>query len=232
MNNVMNPVTPTCKAKRQEIQIDPNYLQKMQPGLNYGTGQKSLNISKDVGGGSMIRIMDVSKDMPEYPTIGMDFAMIQSGDTVEVVIQNNPPDSFNGDYRGVRTAMDQHPIHLHGHRFWVLGQGSGMWDPKNVTMVGALNLEDPPYRDTVTLFKDGYAVIRFVAENPGIWPFHCHILWHHIMGMGFYMIESVDKWTKQPKGFPKCPKKCLFNTNPFTKDWVDNRYGYSGYQLP
>eukprot|EP00798_Chlamydomonas_sp_ICE-L_P020706 gene20706-27512_t len=264
INNVMNPASPSCAAKRHEIQKDPHYLQKMQPGLNYGTGQKSLNISKDLGGGSFIstaynkeaellldwsflgplclllfsfqgwlvrlgemacpvRIKDVSKDMPEYPTIGMAFAMIQSGDTVEVVIQNNPADSFNGDYRGVRTAMEQHPIHLHGHRFWVLGHGSGVWDPENETMVGALNLEDPPYRDSVTLFKDGYVVIRFVAENPGIWPFHCHILWHHIMGQGFNFVESVDKWTKQPKGFPKCPKKCLYNTNPFTKDWVDSR---------
>jgi hypothetical protein len=29
----------------------------------------------------------------------------------------------------------------------------------------------------------GYVVLRFRAENEGIWVFHCHILWHHAGGM-------------------------------------------------
>ena len=37
--------------------------------------------------------------------------------------QNNAANAFNGDYRNssvgtTRTAQEQHPFHLHGHRFW------------------------------------------------------------------------------------------------------------------
>jgi hypothetical protein len=29
----------------------------------------------------------------------------------------------------------------------------------------------------------GYVVIRFLADNAGIWTLHCHILWHQGSGM-------------------------------------------------
>lgn len=32
----------------------------------------------------------------------------------------------------------------------------------------------PPY---------GYVVIRFLADNEGIWALHCHIMWHQASGM-------------------------------------------------
>jgi Multicopper oxidase len=34
-----------------------------------------------------------------------------------------------------------------------------------------------------TLKPCGFTVIRFVANNPGAWFFHCHIDWHLVMGM-------------------------------------------------
>lgn len=36
----------------------------------------------------------------------------------------------------------------------------------------------------------GYLVYRFVADNPGVWAFHCHIDWH--LGAGFFatMVEA------------------------------------------
>lgn len=39
------------------------------------------------------------------------------------------------------------------------------------------------YRDTVMVPYRGYAVLRFRAENPGVWVFHCHTLWHMVSGM-------------------------------------------------
>ena len=31
-------------------------------------------------------------------------------------------------------------------------------------------------------------------------------------------------WTRQPANFPKCPKECLYNTAPFTPDYIHSRY--------
>jgi FtsP/CotA-like multicopper oxidase with cupredoxin domain len=63
-----------------------------------------------------------------------------------------------------------HPMHLHGHAFRVL----------------RLNGQPTRYRewrDTVILDPNGSAEIAFVADNPGIWMFHCHILQHQQGGM-------------------------------------------------
>jgi FtsP/CotA-like multicopper oxidase with cupredoxin domain len=68
------------------------------------------------------------------------------------------------------TGMD-HPFHLHGHSFYVLGKP------------GALNLDDPPLKDTVNVPSKGGLVIQWKADNPGKWFFHCHIEWHLATGM-------------------------------------------------
>ncbi len=68
-----------------------------------------------------------------------------------------------------RTAFE-HPIHLHGHSFRVISR----------------NGEDEPYRpfrDTVLLGIDETIEIAFVADNPGQWMFHCHVLEHQGSGM-------------------------------------------------
>ncbi|CAG8634644.1 14322_t:CDS:2, partial [Racocetra persica] len=38
-----------------------------------------------------------------------------------------------------------------------------------------LNTIDPIERDTTTIPADGWTILRFVADNPGVWGFHCHI---------------------------------------------------------
>jgi FtsP/CotA-like multicopper oxidase with cupredoxin domain len=64
----------------------------------------------------------------------------------------------------------EHPIHLHGHTFRVLTR-NGKPDP------------DRPWQDTVLLTVDGEVEIAFVADNPGDWMLHCHILEHQKSGM-------------------------------------------------
>jgi FtsP/CotA-like multicopper oxidase with cupredoxin domain len=68
------------------------------------------------------------------------------------------------------TGMD-HPFHLHGHSFHVLGRP------------GALNLTDPVRKDTINVPSKGEVVIEWLANNPGRWFFHCHIEWHLAAGM-------------------------------------------------
>ncbi len=63
-----------------------------------------------------------------------------------------------------------HPMHLHGHAFRVLARDGvparyGEW------------------RDTVLIPPRGSADVAFVADNPGDWMFHCHVLEHQAAGM-------------------------------------------------
>ena len=37
---------------------------------------------------------------------------------------------------------------------------------------------------------DGYMVLRFAADNPGVWLFHCHIEWHVDQGLIATMVEA------------------------------------------
>jgi iron transport multicopper oxidase len=45
-------------------------------------------------------------------------------------------------------------------------------------------------RDTFVLKPNGYMVLRFQANNPGVWLFHCHIEWHMDQGLIATMVEA------------------------------------------
>jgi FtsP/CotA-like multicopper oxidase with cupredoxin domain len=61
----------------------------------------------------------------------------------------------------------QHGMHLHGHHFRQIGTD------------GQLG----PLRDTVLMNRDETVEIAFVADNPGNWLLHCHMLEHSAGGM-------------------------------------------------
>ena len=63
-----------------------------------------------------------------------------------------------------------HPMHLHGHSFRVVTRNG------KPTRYRA-------WRDTVLIPPRERAEIAFVADNPGDWMFHCHILDHQDGGM-------------------------------------------------
>ena len=67
-----------------------------------------------------------------------------------------------------------HPIHLHGHDFYVLGQKeSATFDNSSIA---ELTFNNPPRRDVAFLPNRGYMVIAFPTDNPGAWLMHCHIV--------------------------------------------------------
>lgn len=82
-----------------------------------------------------------------------------------------------------------HPIHLHGHDFWVLAQGTGTY----ASAAPVLQLTDSPRRDVVTMPASGYVVIAFITDNPGAWLMHCHIGWHTSEGFALQMVERMDE---------------------------------------
>jgi FtsP/CotA-like multicopper oxidase with cupredoxin domain len=63
-----------------------------------------------------------------------------------------------------------HPIHLHGHVFRVVSRNG---QPTSRSESGDTVLVDPRSR----------VEIAFVADNPGDWMLHCHVLEHQATGM-------------------------------------------------
>lgn len=81
---------------------------------------------------------------------------IKRGKTVAIAIEN-------------ATAW-QHAMHLHGHHVRTVAEGDRPVD-------------DPAWRDTVLVEPRGVMKIAFVADNPGKWMLHCHMLEHQETGM-------------------------------------------------
>ncbi|KAL8790922.1 MAG: hypothetical protein Q9213_000347 [Squamulea squamosa] len=81
-----------------------------------------------------------------------------------------------------------HPIHLHGHDFWILAQATGPWDGTT----DSFTTINPPRRDTATLPAQGHLAIAFRLDNPGTWLLHCHIVWHASQGLALEIVESEE----------------------------------------
>jgi FtsP/CotA-like multicopper oxidase with cupredoxin domain len=78
--------------------------------------------------------------------------------------------------RIVNLGMDHHPMHIHGHQFYVTGTEGGRIrttavEPANTVLVGVAQARD----------------VEFVANNPGDWHFHCHLP-HHMMNQMVSMV--------------------------------------------
>ena len=84
-----------------------------------------------------------------------------------------------------------HPFHLHGHHVWIIAQGKSNDGVYNQSII--YNLNNPIYRDTFTVNPYSYIVIRFKANNPGIWMMHCHNDWHLQLRMALLFIESYQE---------------------------------------
>lgn len=122
--------------------------------------------------------------------------------TVDIILQNANALAAN--------TSEIHPWHLHGHDFWVLGYGEGKFTKGDEAN---FNLKNPPLRNTVVIFPYGWTALRFVADNPGAWAFHCHIEPHLHMGMGVVLSLAVDK----VKGIPTDALACGHTADMFLK---------------
>ncbi|MDO7906763.1 multicopper oxidase family protein [Paenibacillus sp. JX-17] len=93
------------------------------------------------------------KAFPDVPPI-----TVKEGDRVKVKMVN-------------QSQNDDHPMHLHGHTFQVL-------ERNGVPSSGA-----PIMKDTVDLQPGEEVTVAFLADNPGYWMYHCHVLSHASKGM-------------------------------------------------
>ncbi|XP_066359985.1 laccase-23-like isoform X2 [Miscanthus floridulus] len=104
-------------------------------------------------------------------------------------------------------AAENHPIHLHGYDFYILAEGFGNFDA--ATDTAKFNLDDPPMRNTVGVPVNGWAVIRFVADNPGGWLMHCHLDVHITWGLAMaFLVEDgvgeLESLEAPPADLPVC----------------------------
>lgn len=119
--------------------------------------------------------------------------VLQHNEVVEIVLNNMDP--------------GKHPFHLHGHNFQVVARSTGtededepqIYDPENSPPFP----EIPVSRDTVLVNPNGYVVIRFKADNPGVWFFHCHVDWHLEQGLAITLVEAPLELQLQALLLPK-----------------------------
>ncbi|KAH8791165.1 Cupredoxin [Hyaloscypha finlandica] len=83
-----------------------------------------------------------------------------------------------------------HPIHLHGHNFFVLAAGAP--GDGNFPDGALTNPKNPQRRDVQVVAPNSYIVIQLTADNPGAWPLHCHIAWHVSAGLFLTVLERPD----------------------------------------
>lgn len=96
-------------------------------------------------------------DLPESvltPEFGTRVLVLEYGASVEMVLQGTNV-----------LASDNHPMHLHGYSFYVVGWGFGNFDPEKDR--AGYNLVDPAQETTVGIPNNGWVAIRFKADNPG-----------------------------------------------------------------
>lgn len=142
----------------------------------------------------MVGLLIVHPAKPHEPVVDRDFVLIAQG--FQLRPNTTVPDTlamewnfltFNGRSGPLTTpllcklgervrirfldfsVMDHHPLHMHGHTFWITGTEGGRlpesaWYPSNNVLVGVAQVRE----------------VEFIANNPGDWAVHCH-MFHHMM---------------------------------------------------
>jgi len=152
--------------------------------LNFTSGQVfqwTINSSSLVLDWKNPTMMHIFNDESLFPTpfnvvpIGHSSAPSSTPEWAVLIIQD------------VGTIKLAHPIHLHGHDFWVVAQvPSAKWDGTT----SSFQTTNPPRRDVATLPGGGYLALAFLLDNPGAWLVHCHIAWHASQGLSLEFVED------------------------------------------
>ncbi|KAF7820365.1 laccase-15-like [Senna tora] len=129
-------------------------------------------------------------DLPsvlETPSVGTEVKVLEYDSSVEIVLQGT--NVFAGT---------EHPMHLHGQSFYVVGWGFGNFDRDKDPL--NYNLVDPPHQNTIAIPKNGWVTIRFRAENP-----ERHVTWG--MAMTFIVKNGnnpEEQMLPPPPDMPPC----------------------------
>lgn len=125
-----------------------------------------------------------------------------------------------------------HPFHIHGFTPQVVGVGfptydtsgpiletnndidnfggvivNGQWANASWANGNYPNYLGPqaPFKDTYMVPLGGYIILRFQADNPGYWLFHCHTLTHTVGGQSMILkIGDTSDMPAAPESMQRC----------------------------
>ncbi|KAI5845264.1 multicopper oxidase-domain-containing protein [Morchella snyderi] len=184
----------------------PPTLVAIADGLRSGNAGAFASAATDAAG-AMSRAFDTARQL---------VVRVPAGTVVDLLIDNF--DDGN------------HPLHLHGHVFWVLARGKGYYDVGGYGGGVGLEMENPLRRDTVTVEAYGWVLLRVVMDNVGVWALHCHIVWHAEAGMvmQFYVAgeEGEEQWevprqVREGCAVPERQRGGGIDDEVFMREWVD-----------
>jgi len=125
-------------------------------------------------------LKDVKSLIPKYqidPSTRK-FAILGDANDPFIVPYNAVVDIFFNN-----TDTGEHPLHFHGHKFWIIATS-------DYPEAEYLYVDNYLRRDIVSVPAQGWAKIRFVANNPGVWLLHSCITWHLNAGFSSKVIEA------------------------------------------
>ncbi|KAL5524740.1 FET3_1 [Sanghuangporus sanghuang] len=108
--------------------------------------------------------------------------VLDAGEVVDILLMNSD--------------AGKHPFHLHGHQFQIVNRATDYTsDDPALNPPVPEGQANPVRRDTVQVESGASVTLRFVANNPGAWMFHCHIEWHLQAGLAITLITAPEQMT-------------------------------------
>lgn len=158
---------------------------------------------KDPEDPTLYTVLNAGKDVEKLATYDNNTNpfIVKQGDLVEIVVNNYDSGA--------------HIMHIHGHQPQLIARADGIYAPppdpksrkqkpdgKNKDEKGAWDDSKPKKltpmrRDSWFIAPLGYTVVRFVADNPGVWLIHCHMEWHVTAGLTATLIEAPKQLQQQ-----------------------------------
>jgi FtsP/CotA-like multicopper oxidase with cupredoxin domain len=152
------------------IKLPPNPL--AEPDLKSAVRHR-IEFEGGMNGGMVEAMLDGQRVSAQELTTRHRMAWAVNG----VVAKGHMHDPMFSLERGKSYILDlhndtawHHPIHLHGHSFRVLARDG-------------IPTKHREWQDTVLMRQRERVEIAFVADNPGNWMIHCHVLEHQAGGM-------------------------------------------------
>ncbi|KAL8514233.1 hypothetical protein ACS0TY_013381 [Phlomoides rotata] len=194
-NSCAGPFNESFKASLNNVSFDSPKIDILQAYYDRIKGVYGTNFPRNPP-----RIFNYTADIiPRAlwePVNATRVKVVEYNSTIELVFQGT----------NIVAGID-HPMHLHGYSFYVVGSGLGNFNPIRDPL--NYNLVDPPLQNTIAVPRNGWAAIRFKANNPGVWLMHCHLERHYTWGMLMAFIVKDGntphaKMLPPPPDMPQC----------------------------
>ncbi|KAJ2908238.1 ferroxidase fet3 [Coemansia aciculifera] len=138
-------------------------------------------------------INDVSFELPSSPSLFTALSINYTDGAINSTVFGSKCNAHviqSMDVAELRVAnydTVHHPMHLHGQFFQIVERGT-IGNSSSAVKSSAT----PMRRDTTLVAPGTYAILRFRADNPGVWLFHCHIDLHMELGLSMMFVSAPE----------------------------------------